>query len=59
MEFYKCGYSCVFSVYMTKLYETQASELSIVILLHDNRFVYKADANLLKEYGGSPGKCCL
>ena len=27
-----------FSVYMTKLYETQASELSIVALLHDNSF---------------------
>ena len=27
-----------FSVYMTKLYETQASELSIVALLHDCRF---------------------
>ena len=39
MEFYKCGFSCVFfSVYMTKLYETQASELSIVALLHDYRF---------------------
>ena len=27
-----------FSVYMTKLYETQASELSIVALLHDYSF---------------------
>ena len=27
-----------FSVYMTKLYETQASELSIVVLLHDYSF---------------------
>ena len=37
MEFYKCGFSCgfFFSVYMAKLYETQASELSIVALLHD------------------------
>ena len=29
-----------FSVYMTKLYETQASELSIVALLHDYSFFY-------------------
>ena len=29
---------CFFSVYMTKLYETQASELSIVALLHDYSF---------------------
>ena len=30
---------CVFfSVYMTKLHETQASELSIVALLHDYSF---------------------
>ena len=28
---------CFWSVYMTKLYETQASELSIVALLHDYR----------------------
>ena len=28
----------LFSVYMTELYETQASELSIVALLHDYRF---------------------
>ena len=36
MEFYKCGYSFLFFlVYTTKLYETQASELSIVALLHD------------------------
>ena len=28
----------VFSVYMTKLYETQASELSIVALLHNYSF---------------------
>ena len=27
-----------FSVYVTKLYETQASELSIVALLHDYSF---------------------
>ena len=27
-----------FSVYMTMLYETQASELSIVALLHDYSF---------------------
>ena len=27
-----------FSVYMTKLYETQATELSIVALLHDYSF---------------------
>ena len=27
-----------FSVYMTKLYDTQASELSIVALLHDYSF---------------------
>ena len=33
------GLSCVFfSVYMTKLYETQASEQSIVALLHDYSF---------------------
>ena len=40
MEFYKCGYSCgfFFSFYMTKLYETQAPELSIVVLLHDYSF---------------------
>ena len=29
---------CLFLVYMTKLYETQASELSIVALLHDHSF---------------------
>ena len=29
---------CFCSVYMTKLYETQASELSIVALLHDYNF---------------------
>ena len=29
---------CFFSVYMTKLYETQASGLSIVALLHDYSF---------------------
>ena len=29
---------CFFPVYMTKLYETQASELSIVALLHDYSF---------------------
>ena len=29
---------CFFSVYMPKLYETQASELSIVALLHDYSF---------------------
>ena len=29
---------CFFSVYMTKLYETQASELSIVALLYDYSF---------------------
>ena len=29
---------CFFSVYMTKLYETQVSELSIVALLHDYSF---------------------
>ena len=29
---------CFFSVYMTMLYETQASELSIVALLHDYSF---------------------
>ena len=28
----------LFSVYMTKLYETQVSELSIVALLHDYSF---------------------
>ena len=32
---YSCGF---FSVYMTKLFETQASELSIVALLHDYSF---------------------
>ena len=33
------GFSCVFfSVYLTKLYETQASELSFVALLHDYSF---------------------
>ena len=29
---------CFFPVYMPKLYETQASELSIVALLHDYSF---------------------
>ena len=29
---------CFFSVYMIKLYETQASEVSIVALLHDYSF---------------------
>ena len=29
----------VFSVYMTKLYEKQTSELSIVALLHDYSFL--------------------
>ena len=29
---------CFFSVYMTKLYETQVSELSIVALLHNYSF---------------------
>ena len=29
---------CFFSVYMTKLYETEASELSIEALLHDYSF---------------------
>ena len=39
MEFYKCGYFCwFFSVHMTKLYQTQASERSIVALLHDYSF---------------------
>ena len=38
MEFYKCGYSCVFFSLKTKLYETQASELSNVALLHDYSF---------------------
>ena len=45
MEFYKCGYS------MTKLYETQAFELSIVALLHDYRFfiIIIFIANLIKH----------
>ena len=30
--------SLFFSVYMTKLYETQSSELNIVALLHDYNF---------------------
>ena len=39
MESYKCSYSSgVFSVYMTKFYETQASELRIMALLHDYSF---------------------
>ena len=29
---------CFFPVYMTKLYVTQVSELSMVALLHDYRF---------------------
>ena len=39
MEFYKSGLSCVFLlVYITKLCEKQASELSTVALLHDYSF---------------------
>ena len=38
--FFFFGYSFGFlSVYMTKLYETEASELSIVALLHDYSFL--------------------
>ena len=35
MWFFLCFF---FSIYMTKLYETEASELSIVALLHDYSF---------------------
>ena len=43
---------CFFSVYMTKLYETPASELSIVALLHDYSFFYNYNiiiANSIKH----------
>ena len=39
-----------FSVYMTKLYETQASQLSIVTLLHDySFFIIIINTNLIKH----------
>ena len=38
MEFYKCGYSCVFSVYMTKLYETMGVAMGVAVATFSFRF---------------------